>query len=121
MLSMSHSQAYQEFLTLLQKLNEDFFLTKEDIEIKSVQTQFHTIKTLFQQKIAGLTGEELAPEIATRWQSLQTELYRELRLLETDILFWASARQLETREQRLLLVSDRLKRVIGYCTVIHTL
>lgn len=121
MLSKSHIQAYQEFLTLLQKLNDDFLPRKETIEIKSVQQQFQTIKTFFQQEITGLTADQLDRSIATRWQSLQTELYRELRLLETDILFWAAARQAETRAQRLLSVGDRLKRVIGYCTAMKDL
>ena len=115
---MSHSQAYQEFLILLKKLNNDFLLMNDEIDIKSAQKQFQTIKIFFQQQIAGLATQQLDESIATRWQSLQTELYREFRLLDTDILFLASSRQAKTRAQRLKSVGDRLERVIGYCNAI---
>lgn len=121
MLSKQHSQAYQEFLLLLQKLQNNFESDTGEIDILSLQKQFPTLQTFFQQQITVLTGQELDPAIATRWQSLQTEMHRELRLLNTDILFLASARQAETRSQRLTAVRDRLQRIIGYCTAIKSL
>ncbi|MDJ0692217.1 MAG: heterocyst frequency control protein PatD [Xenococcaceae cyanobacterium MO_188.B32] len=121
MLSMSHSQAYQEFLTLLKKFNDDFSSFNDEIDIKAVQKQFQPIKIFFQQQIVGLATQQLDEAIATRWQSLQTELYREFRLLDTDILFLASSRQAKTKMQRLKSVSDRLERIIGYCSAIIAL
>ena len=55
MLSMSHSQAYLELLILLKKLNNDFLLGNDEIDIKSAQKQFQTMKIFFQQQIAGLS------------------------------------------------------------------
>ena len=118
MLSMSHSQAYQKFLTLLEKLHDYMVQVNDDIDIKSIQKQFQTIKTFFQQEIASSTPQQLDEAIATRWQALQTELYREFRLLDTDILFLASSRQAKTKAQRLQSVGDRLERIKGYCSAI---
>ena len=118
MLSMSHSQAYQEFLTLLEKLQENFSLVNNEIDIKPVQQEFQAVKIFFQQHIMGLATPPLDEAIATRWQSLQTELYREFRLLGTDVLFLASSRQAATRAQRLQSVGDRLERIKGYCNAI---
>ena len=118
MLSMSHSQAYQEFLTSLEKLNDDFSLVNDETDVKSVQKQFQTIKIFFQQQIASLAAQELDKAVAIRWQSLQTELYREFRILDTDILFLASSRQAETRAQRLQSVGARLERIRRYCSAI---
>ena len=120
MLSMPHSQAYQEFLTLLEKLNDDFFSVEEETDIKSLPKQFQMVKAFFQQQIVGLAAPQLDEAIATRWQSLQTELYREFRLLDTDILFLISSRQTETRSQRLKSVRDRLERIVGYSKAIRS-
>ncbi len=115
---MSHSQAYQEFLTLLEKLQENFSLVNNDIDIKPVQQQFQAVQIFFRQHITNLATPPLDDAIATRWQSLQTELYREFRLLCTDVLFLASSRQAATRAQRLQSVGDHLERIKGYCNAI---
>ncbi|MGK7936046.1 MAG: heterocyst frequency control protein PatD [Xenococcaceae cyanobacterium] len=120
MLSMPHSQAYQEFLTLVEKLNDDFFSVEDETELKSLPQQFQTVKAFFQQQIVGLASPQLDEEIATRWQSLQTELYREFRLLDTDILFLISSRQTKTRSQRLKSVHDRVERIVEYSKAIKS-
>ncbi|MGK7950398.1 MAG: heterocyst frequency control protein PatD [Xenococcaceae cyanobacterium] len=113
---MSHSQAYQEFLLSLEKLNNEFLIGSEDIDLPSLKAEFQTIKLFFQSHIA--TIQELDEAIAMQWQSLQTELYRELRLLETDILFFASSRAAETKLQRLRSLRERIERMIKYCQAI---
>ena len=115
---MSHSQAYQEFLFLLEKLNNEFLIGDEDIDLPSLKAEFQTVKVFFQRHIASLTIHDLDEAIAMQWQSLQTELYRELRLLETDILFFASSRTAETKLQRLRSLRDRVERMIKYCEAI---
>ncbi len=113
---MSHSQAYQEFLLSLEKLNNEFLIGSEDLDLPSLKAEFQTIKLFFQSHIA--TIQELDEAIAMQWQSLQTELYRELRLLETDILFFASSRAAETKLQRLRSLRERIERMIKYCQAI---
>ena len=136
MLSKPHNQAYQEFSTLLQKLQDDFVSMKEtssvqdksdfdlnntEISIVSIKEQFQRLQTFFQQQIVPLTSQELDETIAIRWQSLQTEVHREFRLLNTDMLFLASSKQAKTKSQRLQSLCDRLDKIIGYCTAINSL
>ena len=115
---MSQSQAYQEFLFSLEKLNNEFLIGSEDMDIPSLKAQFQTIKAFFQNHLASLTIEDLDEAIAMQWQGIQTELYRELRLLETDILFFASSRAAATKLQRLQSLRQRTERMIKYCEVI---
>ncbi len=49
-----------------------------------------------------------------QWRSLQTEIQREFRLLNTDILFLGAARQTKTRELRLKSIGDRIMRLDKY-------
>lgn len=111
---MSHSQAYQEFLISLEKLKNEFLIDIEDIDISSLKTEFQKVKLFFQQNIASLEIENSNEAIAMRWQSLQTELYREFRLLDTDLLFLASSRQADTRLQRARSLLGRIERITKY-------
>lgn len=114
MLPTSHNRAYQEFLTLLQQLQRACLLSTE-VGVTSLQQEFQVVRQYFERQIVPLTSEELDESIAPRWQSLQTELKRELRLLTTDMMFLGSSRQPETKEARLRSIGDRLGKISGYC------
>jgi hypothetical protein len=118
MLHASHSQAYQELLTLLHELQNSNALKETTGDINSCQKEFQKLQKFFQEEILSLTSEELDEAIASRWQSLQTEMQREFRLLSTDILFLESSRQPGTREARLKSVGDRLTKLISFCQAI---
>ena len=115
MLPTSHLSAYQEFLTVLLTLRDQ--ATAEHPEAAALQETFERVQPIFSQ-IMSLPDDLLDSEIASRWQSVQTEIYRALRLLKTDIMFLRSSRQAATAEQRLAAVGDRLEKIIGYCQVI---
>lgn len=115
MLPQSHIQAYQEFLTVLLTLRDH--VTAEPPNAAALQETLARAQQIFQQ-IMNLPDESLAPEVAARWQSVQTEVYRALRLLNTDILFLRSSKGAATSERRLTAVGDRLEQIIGYCQVI---
>jgi hypothetical protein len=114
MLPTSHNRAYQEFLTLLEQLQRDCIFSTE-VNVASLQQEFQAVRQYFEQRIVPLTSEELDESIAPRWQSLQTELRRELRLLTTDMMFLGSSRQPETKDARLQSIGDRLEKISGYC------
>ena len=116
MLPKSHLYAYQEFLTVLLTLRDQ--ATAEPPETDGLQETFERVQQIFQSQIMSLPDDSLNSEIASRWQSVQTEIYRALRLLKTDIMFLRSSRQAATAEQRLAAVGDRLEKIIGYCQVI---
>ena len=116
MLPKSHLSAYQEFLTVLLTLRDQ--ATTEPPDAAYLQETFARVEQIFQSQIMSLPDDSLDPEIASRWQSVQTEIYRALRLLKTDIMFLRSSKQAATAEQRLAAVGDRLEKIIGYCQVI---
>lgn len=60
----------------------------------------------------GDSGEQFD---ATRWHRLYPEIHRQWRLLELDRSFLKTARQPETRQQRLGQMAERLERLHGYC------
>ena len=117
----SHYRAYQEFLTLLKKFQNhcDSLLVNSDVD--ALQPEFESLKRWFQEELIPLGAEDLEPAIAPRWQSIQTEIKREFRLLTTDVIFLASSRQTATQTKRLQAVGDRLQRLTDYCQVILTI
>lgn len=117
MLSKSHNRAYQEFLTLLSKFQSICADSKAIAENTQIEQQFLELKQWFEQNIASLDAENLEVAIATRWQSVQTEIKREFRLLATDMLFLSSSRQEATRVARLKAVVQHLAKLIDYCKV----
>ena len=117
MLSASHDRAYQDFLTLLTEF--DYFLLNFDA--KTVQTQiisrFEELQTPFADRIATLNSQNIAPDVVGRWQSLQTEIKRDFKLLSTEILFLVSARQDNTREQKIKNIIQYTAKLINYCQI----
>ena len=122
MSSKSHYRAYQEFLTLLSKFQNNCDSFNAASSGTRLQQEFNSsLQQWFQDNIIPLTETELEQAIAFRWQSIQTEIKREFRLLTTDMIFLASSRQITTKEARLKLIGDRLTRLITYCQTISTL
>lgn len=111
MLPNSYIGAYRELLILLQQLRDRV----ETDNFELLQDNFSQIQQLFQQQIASLTGDELESDVFSQWQSVQTEIHRSLRLLQTDLMFLRSSRQATTSAARLKSVVDRLDKLIGYC------
>ena len=118
MLPASHNRAYQDFLSLLTELN-DLLLdqTKQTNRLK-LQRQLSDLPQWYEHNVDSLDRDNLDSIIAARWQSIHTEIKRELKLLATDILFLSSARQKTTASKRLKSISDRLNKLINYCQII---
>ena len=118
MLSASHNRAYQDFLTLLTKFKNFVDSWSSSGQQSQVNAEFRELQQWFQQNIAVLNSADIELSIVARWQSVQTEIKREFKLLATDILFFASARQNTTQNKRLKSISDRLTKLIGYCQIL---
>ena len=116
MLPASHNRAYQKFLSLLKKFNE-FLVNETQVERSKIGHEFQDLARWFEQNIASLDRQNLDTAIAPRWQSVQTEIKREFKLLSTDILFLSSARQNATQTKRLESIGDRLINLVGYCQI----
>ena len=116
MLPNLHRQAYQKLLTALQQMQQE--TTASNLDLAALQTSFSSLQQIFQQQILTLTTENIPPTLTSRWQSLQTEINRALRLLQTDIMFLRSSRQTTTYQQRLISIDKRLEQMIGYCQIL---
>lgn len=117
MLSESHNRAYQDFLTLLIKFRQELSRQKQKINQFGIKQEFQGLLEWFEQNVAQLSNQDLAPAIASRWQAVQTEILREFKLLSTDILFLAASRQQTTQLKKLKSINDRLTKLISYCQI----
>ena len=115
-----HKKAYRDFLTLLNDLESHCQNSAEIADNAEITAIWLALKQVFQERIIPLTDEELEGEVASRWISLQTEIQREFRLLNTDWLFWASARQQGIKQARAKAVTERLRKLSKYCQLMLT-
>ena len=113
MLPESHRQTYQAFLTVVLKLQ--YAANADKFDVVPIQKSWQEAQHLFIGQILPLTEDELEPAIASRWQSLHTEIYRTWRLVGTDVMFVGTSRLEVTSQQRLASLRDRLEKLIAYC------
>lgn len=115
MLPTLHCQHYEEWLQTLERL-------KNRVERGvNLSEEFTGVQQLYQEKIVTLSHEGIDLAIAPRYQSLQTEIHRTLRLLQTDFLFLNAARQSATVRERQRSCLQQIERLIGYCRAILNL
>jgi hypothetical protein len=103
-------EKYQEFATLLEQFRSD--VTRNQINTPFLGQRLHELQQWFIQQIVPIC------DLDWREQSYQTEMSKQLRLLEIDLMFFQGARQSVTAEARLKTISDRLTTLIQYC---HTI
>ena len=116
MLPSLHCQQYQEFQRALEQLLQAVADKQE--QGTALRERFDEVKQMFQHQIATLRADDLAPDSASRWQSLQTEVHKQMRLLETDVMLLLSSRRFDTSQRRTLGVCDRLNTLIQYCAAL---
>ena len=117
MLPASHDRAYQDFLTLLTKFLEVSKAEEAESMKSAVRSEFSALSSWFEVHLAPLDDRSLDSAISARWQSVQTEILREFKLLSTDILFLAAAKKNLTQQQRQKSIESRLSKLIGYCQI----
>ena len=115
MLSTLHNRAYQDFLSLLTDLSNLIVNSQPETNFIKTKLKFEKLKQWFEQNIARLDEADIAPAYIPRWQAIQREINREFKLLTTDVLFLASARQDTTKNKRLKSIANRLDKLKGYC------
>src|SRR5689334_17500368 len=105
-----NSEKYQAFVTLLEQLRSD--ATTTQIDAPELLRRVASLQKVFGEEIVPLAGEDW------RVQSYQTEMSKQLRLLEIDVMFFQGARQASTVQTRLQTIGDRLTTLIQYCNAI---
>lgn len=113
MLPSLHQKAYRELIQVLMQLQQN--LADLGVPITSLELGFQRVQNVFRTQIIQLTSEGLEPNLAPKWQSVQTEIYRTFKLLETDMLFLRSSRYSATVQTRKANIGKRISRLIGYC------
>jgi Zn-dependent oligopeptidase len=89
-----------------------------DIEISRLRQNVLAAQQYFQQQIASLDSQEIDPAVESRVRSLQTEISKQLNLLNMDVTFLQAARQPQTVQTRQQQISQRLQTLVGYCEAI---
>ena len=83
-----------------------------------ISTALQPLQMLFEEQVQVLTWEAWPPERRSLLQSLRVEMHKQLRLLNTDLMFFRAAKQPVTLDQRRSDMGDRLTNLQGYCDAI---
>jgi hypothetical protein len=81
---------------------------------RTIPDQWQVAQHFFEQELFKLPPCDLPLE------GLQVEIHKQVRLLNTDMLFLRTAKQLEKRRQRLGIMGDRVNLLLAYCDGILT-
>lgn len=100
-------QKYQQLNTLIELLSSD--VNKAHVYDPTWKSLLGEISRFFVQEIAILT------DLDSRQQSYQTEISKQIRLLEVDMMFLQSAKQTITIKSRLESIQQRTNTLIKYC------
>jgi hypothetical protein len=84
----------------------------DKLSVQELRESIRILQQFFQEQIVPLNSDE--------WyeRSYRTEISKQLRLLDIDILFLQGAKQPATVETRLKAISDRISILIGYCQTV---
>ncbi len=113
MLLKFYRQLYQELLVKLLEL--ETLVIAKDTDMIAIKTIYEQIRTIFQAQILTVRLDELDCSAMPLVRSGQTEIYKNLRLLGTELLFLGSSRQTKTTEERFEKVQGKVQELIGYC------
>ena len=116
MLLKFYYQSYQRFLAKLEELQKE--VLAKDQELIRLKTFYDQAQEIFQNQILNVTLDELDCNAIALVQSAETEIYKNLRLLGTELLFLGSARQAGTTQQRLEKVQGIIERLTDYANAI---
>ncbi|MDZ7956423.1 MAG: heterocyst frequency control protein PatD [Aulosira sp. DedQUE10] len=121
-----NQEKYQNLANLLEQFRSD--AKKTPLDATELRQRLASLNQFFRQQIVPLTEldsreREVRSEASSdrnfaREQSYRTEISKQLRLLEIDVMFFQGARQESTVQARLQKISDRLTTLIQYCDAI---
>ncbi|MDJ1176337.1 heterocyst frequency control protein PatD [Roseofilum capinflatum] len=115
MLSKEHMQIYQNFLDILKEvLILSTTETTPDLLIPTCQE----VEDFFGQQIAPLSWDQNYPVSEMAWQSIQTEMHKQIKLLVTETTFYQMSRQESAQQQRKKKISHYTQALIRYCEIL---
>ena len=105
---------YEHLGTVLHRMLEHL----DSNELTQLNILLRNGQQIFREQILTADTTELSPPNGIQLQSINTEISKELRLLNADLMFLTTARQGKTVQQRKLQTRDRLKRLNQYCEIV---
>ncbi|HBE16695.1 MAG TPA: hypothetical protein DEG17_16650 [Cyanobacteria bacterium UBA11149] len=106
---------YQEFQQAIEEVLS--CATADKLDFAAIRNGFDRLKELFQSQILSLNSDEIPAGAVSRWQSIQTEVHKQMRLLATDMTILQASRNQTTSEVRVARICDRLKEIHQFCQV----
>ncbi len=110
MLPKSSKKVLITWLNLLENFQE--IISEEKVDFSSVKKQWDRISDYLQSHIVPINCDNISGVNKFSWQTWQTETYRYVRLLNTEILFWRSSKQVQTKLDRFLNIKKKLEEMI---------
>ena len=110
MLPTSHKNILIPWLNFLQDFQE--MISEEEVNFSAIQIQWQRIQDYLQSQIVPIRSTDFSVHQQSFWQTWQTETYRYVRLLNTEVLFWKSAQKPETKRDRYFTIKERLEKMI---------
>ena len=101
---------YQELATFLDEFRTN--VTAGKLSAGELRPHLAKLQAFFSQQIVPLVDAN------SREQSYKTEISKQLRLLEVDMMFLQGARQSTTLQSRLKTIEERINTLIRYCQAI---
>lgn len=103
----------QELLTWLELLKGfHVVLFKSEKNVSEIKSNWQKINEYLQKTILNITQENREISNISLFQSWQTETHRYIRLINTDLMFFYSAKQPHLQQQRLTFINQRLEAVM---------
>lgn len=99
----------QHYAGLQQMVHQLQAIASDRLDLEKFQDIFLKVRQVVSSKADG--DEDLQVKV----QSYQTEINKQLRLLEIDLMFLKTTRQATKTEQRWGMMGDRLHLLVLYC------
>lgn len=115
MLPQLQHLCYQEFQQAIEEVLS--CATASEPDFAAIRNGFYRLQQLFQSQILSLNPDEIPAGAVSRWQSIQTEVHKQMRLLATDMTILHASRNPATSEVRVARICDRLKELHQFCQV----
>jgi hypothetical protein len=105
MLSPIHSEQLKNFRSRIDRM-------MKLSDINELQSSFLELNSDFQGQIMPLSLQDVNPQ----WQSYLTEMHKQMRLLQTELMFLRSLSQPDKVLERLAKVRQCLAKLQDYCS-----
>lgn len=111
-------QAFQESLQEIEQLIHDQLNHPSNLNQSALLAALSQVQQLFKEQILTMPLDQIPTDLLSSVQSYRTEMHKQMRLLATDVMFFQTARQPGTKQQRLSQMTTRLETLIRYCNAL---